>query len=106
MSNMVKLENTSDAAIYLPHTPGDKEPFSNDVTIIPRAKREESVNEKTNEKSVKVTLGSGEIPQEVWDRVKKNKVVATYLSSGRLRVAGSSGPPPESATPNGGKGSR
>lgn len=102
--NMVKLENTSDAAIYLPHTPEKDGAFGNDMTSVPRTKKEESTDDSTGQKTIKKTVGAAEIPQEVWERLRKNKVVATYLSSGRLRVAGSSGPPPESATPKGGKG--
>jgi hypothetical protein len=110
---MVKLENTSDAAIYLPRLQAEcevdgkkKTPFDNDTINVPRAKRLETTDEKTGEKRTKVELGTAEVDDEVWARLKKNKVVLSYLSSGRLRVVGSSGPPPEPVTSAGGKGGR
>jgi len=102
----VKLENTSDAAIYLPvveTTPEGKPLFSNDLVIIPRAKREETTNETTGEKKVKVTVGSASIDEAAWAMVKGKRAVMTYLESGRLRVAGSSGPPSGSSPAPGGK---
>lgn len=110
---MVKLENTSDAAIYLPKLQAEVEvdgkrttPFDNETVIVPRAKRLETTDEKTGEKKSKIELGTAEVEDDVWTRLKKSKVVASYLSSGRLRVAGSSGPPPEPVAPAGGKNGR
>jgi hypothetical protein len=110
---MIKLENTSDAPIYLPKlqpeavVDGKKvTPFDNDIVIVPRAKRLESTDEKTGDKRVSTVLGTAEVEDDVWTRLKLNKVVATYLSSGRLRVAGSAGPPPAPAASVGGKGGR
>lgn len=101
MSDKVKLENTSDAAVYLPHRPGKDEAFANDMTIVPRAKREETTEAATGEKHVRKVFGTAEMDVALWDRVKKDKAVVTLLSRGSLRVAGSSGPPPEAATAGG-----
>lgn len=111
---MIKLENTSTAAIYLPLIqapgPGDsgKEiaPFDNDTVIVPRARKVEETDPRTGDRRSTTINGTAEIADDVWERLQKKKVVAAYLSSGRLRVAGSAGPPPASATPAGGKGVR
>lgn len=100
----VKLENTSDGAIYLA-IPGSKEkPSTGDFVNVPRCVKTESVDEKTNEKRTKTVVGTAEVDSEVWDQLKKNPVVTAYLSSGRLRVAGSAGPPPAPADAEKGKG--
>lgn len=110
---MVKLENTSDAPIYLPRLQGEVviegkkvTPFDNDTIIVPRCKRLETTDEATGQKHMRTELGTAEVADDVWERLQKNKVVTSYLSSGRLRVAGSAGPPPAHAAPAGGKGGR
>lgn len=105
----VKLENTSDAAIYLPLVEFDaqKKPiYSNKFATVPRQKKEEILEEATGEKHTRTTFGTVEVDAEQWDRLKQDKVVMTYLSSGRLRVAGSAGPPPAASPPAGGKAQR
>ena len=105
----VKLENTSDAAIYLPLVEFDaqKKPvYSNKFATVPRQKKEEILEEATGEKHTRTIFGTVEVDAEQWDRLKQDKVVTTYLSSGRLRVAGSAGPPPAASPPAGGKAGR
>lgn len=103
----IKLENTSDAAIVLPVVeldPQNKPLYSGDFVTVPRQTTETLVEESTGEKHPRKVPGTAEIDSEAWERLKKDKVVATYLSSGRLRVAGSAGPPPAASPSAGGKG--
>jgi hypothetical protein len=104
----IKLENTSKAAIVLAITetsPEGKEIFSGDQVTVPRFKVEE-FEDAAGEKHTRTIFGTAEVDSEAWEKLKKNKVVATYLSSGRLRVAGSAGPPPAASPPSGGKTTR
>ena len=105
----VKLENHSNAPVYLPHRPapvakGEKgEPYEADFTIVPRQRREDvEPQRKGEEKTFRNVPGTAEISAEFWGRLEKDRVVAAYLSAGRLRVVGSS-PPPASAPSAGGK---
>lgn len=105
----IKLENTSDAAIYLPIVdldPQKKPVYSGKFVTVPRQKKEELTDEVTGDKRTRTTFGAAEIDDAQWERLKQDKVIATYLSSGRLRVAGSAGPPPAASPPVGGKAQR
>jgi hypothetical protein len=106
--NKVKLENTSPAAIVLPlldKTPDNKLIFSQDTVTVPRLTVEE-FEDAAGAKHQRKVFGVAEIAAEQWDRLKKDKVVMAYLESGRLRVAGSAGPPPAASPSPGGKASR
>ena len=105
----IKLENTSDAGIYLPLVdldPQKKPVYSGKFVTVPRQKKEELTDEATGDKRTRTTFGAADIDDAQWERLKQDKVVMTYLSSGRLRVAGSAGPPPAASPPAGGKAQR
>lgn len=105
----IKLENTSDAAVYLPIVdldPQKKPVYSGKFVTVPRQKKEELTDAVTGDKRTRTTFGAAEIDDAQWERLKQDKVIATYLSSGRLRVAGSAGPPPAASPPAGGKAQR
>lgn len=99
MGKKVTLENTSDSAICLPLSQTEME-----TLIIPRASKTKVEDKGGGEGRVVSTPGRAEIDSEVLERLQKNKVVATYFSTGRLRVVGS-GPPPAPGA-DGGKGGK
>lgn len=86
----VKLENTTDAAIYLPIT-------MEETLTVPRAVKTIVRNEETGETTTKKTMGSASIDEARLEALKKNKVVAGYFAQKHLRVVGS-GPPPDAST--------
>jgi len=105
----IRLENDSDASIYIPHLQarGKDVMFENEMTVVPRQTRKEIDDAAaTGQKTMKATPGSAMIDVTLWNAVKDHKAVVAYLTSKppRLRVVGDSGPPPEPATAGTGKG--
>lgn len=95
MAKNIILENTGDAAIYLPVKPEE-----NEVLIIPRATKTKVEEKGTGESHFVKTPGRAEIDSDVLEALKKkSKVVTTYFSTGMLRVVGS-GPPPAQGAGN------
>jgi hypothetical protein len=96
----VTVENTTDAAIYLPlGKPND--PIT---AIIPRAVRAKVKIEKTGDDKMVTTNGSAIVDSDDLAELRgRNKVVARYFADGKLKEVGS-GPPPSPPTQSGSKG--
>jgi hypothetical protein len=92
MSQKVRIENTTDAAIYLPVG------ANHAVVIIPRAVKKKVHDEKTGDDHMVTTNGAGEVDSEQLAEFRKtNKIAASYFADGHLKEVGS-GPPPNSSS--------
>lgn len=97
--NTVRVENTTDAAVYLP-LGADHGPIT-----IPRAVKKKERNEKTGDDRMITTNGAAEVDGDKLVELRKtNKIVARYFSEGRLKEVGSGPPPNPSGQGNGSKG--
>ncbi len=84
------VENTTDAAIYLPL--GEKNDIN--TVVVPRAIKVKVKNEKTGDDLMVTTNGVKEVDSNQLAALRAdNKVVAGYFANGRLKEVGS-GPPP------------
>ena len=88
MAKKVIIENTGEAAVYLPVDAANQE-----TLIVPRAVKEKIEDKGSGEARFVSRPSRVEVDEDVLARLQKSKVVAAYFSTGRLRVVGS-GPPP------------
>ena len=90
----MKLENTSDANIYLPRT-------AEEAYTLPRAIQSVVTDPKTGDSRKITSYTAVEVDDEVIKNLReKNRVVAGYFAKKILRVVGS-GPPPDAAAVGG-----
>lgn len=90
----MKIENTSDAAVYLPKTLEESYTF-------PRAIKKQVADPKSGDSRIVTSYTAVECDDEVIKNLReKNKVVAGYFARKVLRVVGS-GPPTDASTPGG-----
>ena len=92
------VENTTDAAIYLPLMRGKDDP---DTVMVPRAVKQKVRDEKTGDDHVATTNGSKQVDSDQLAQLRENnKVVAGYFANGRLKEVGS-GPHPSTQVSKG-----
>jgi hypothetical protein len=90
----MKIENTSDAAIYIPRT-------MEEAITVPRAIKETVTDSKTGDSRILTKYTQVDVPDEIIENLRKNnKVVAGYFTKKTLRVVGS-GPPLDASAPGG-----